>query len=58
VLIPIVRGWSVYYRKAASSREFAGLDHYLWAMGDAAIQAQIDAVFAVRVSDEGVKTRA
>jgi hypothetical protein len=30
----------------------------LWAMGDAAIQAQIDAVFAVRVSDEGVKTRA
>lgn len=29
-LIPIVRGWSAYYRSVVSSRVFADLDHYLW----------------------------
>jgi RNA-directed DNA polymerase len=27
---PITRGWANYYRGAASSRTFAGLDRYLW----------------------------
>ena len=30
VLNPVLRGWTNYYRHAASSRCFAYLDHYLW----------------------------
>jgi RNA-directed DNA polymerase len=29
-LNPIVRGWSAYYRGAASSEIFSTLDHYMW----------------------------
>ncbi len=29
-LNPILRGWTAYYRHAASKRTFAHLDHYLW----------------------------
>jgi RNA-directed DNA polymerase len=31
-LNPIIRGWSAYYRTVVSSRAFAGLDHYMWAL--------------------------
>jgi RNA-directed DNA polymerase len=29
-LNPILRGWTAYYRHAASKRSFTHLDHYLW----------------------------
>ncbi|WP_435279973.1 group II intron reverse transcriptase/maturase [Streptomyces sp. 1222.5] len=29
-LVPIVRGWTAYYRGAASSTTFSSLDHYMW----------------------------
>lgn len=29
-LIPIIRGWSAYYRGVVSSRAFASLDAYMW----------------------------
>jgi len=29
-LNPIIRGWSAYYRGAASSETFTALDHYMW----------------------------
>ena len=31
-LNPIIRGWSAYYRTAVSSKAFAALDHYMWAL--------------------------
>jgi RNA-directed DNA polymerase len=31
-LNPIVRGWSAYYRTAVSSKVFAALDDYMWAL--------------------------
>jgi RNA-directed DNA polymerase len=31
-LNPIVRGWSAYYRTVVSSKVFARLDNYMWAL--------------------------
>jgi RNA-directed DNA polymerase len=29
-LVPIVRGWTAYYRMVASTTTFSSLDHYMW----------------------------
>jgi RNA-directed DNA polymerase len=31
-LAPIIRGWAAYYRTVVSSKVFAALDHYVWAL--------------------------